>query len=483
MSAATNSFVVQADGLGKCFKIYAHPFDRAREWLLRRPCHAEFWALRDVSFDLRQGQILGILGPNGAGKSTLLKILTGTLCPTMGNYAIQGQVLSLLSLNTGFNPELSGRENIDHSGQLLNLPQEYVRARLPEIEDFAELGEFFDRPVKLYSSGMRARLGFSMFAFLECSLLILDEVLAVGDIFFKQKCYARLEALIRQNTAIIMVTHSPGVVQQYCHQAIFLEQGKVAFQGEPAETIRRYTHWKRKKDAPALDDTYLKLEDDLSNLPQVGFSSDSLPPIGTSERDRSRRSAPAWPPENAWLDLSQARVGGGGRARCTLVAVCDENGHACQVFEQGQWLHLFAEFEILEDVGTPVCRYAIFDERNTLIHSCSTLQQGDPQGRPPPASLRLGQRLRFSRKIKLDLRPGEYTFRINLGVIPPQAYTRAAEMKPGEIETYIQILVHLERLASFEVTPRSSGVPLLHDGICNLPGAGWLAVDAASRNS
>ncbi|MEW5871696.1 MAG: ABC transporter ATP-binding protein [Chloroflexota bacterium] len=464
--------VVKVDGLGKRFKIYAHPFDRAREWLLRRPCHAEFWALRDISFELRQGQILGILGPNGAGKSTLLKILTGTLCPTTGTYAIQGQALSLLSLYTGFNPELSGRENIDHSAQLLNLPQEYVRARLPEIEDFAELDEFFDRPVKLYSSGMRARLGFSMFAFLECSLLILDEVLAVGDIFFKQKCYARLEALIRQNTAIILVTHSPGVVQQYCHQAIFLEQGKVAFQGEPAETIRRYTHWKRKKDSPELSSHALKLEDDLSDLSQVGFSSDSplyvTPPIGTS------CSAPAWPPENTWLDLSKVIVTGKGRARCTFVAVCDENGQACQVFEQGQWLHLFAEFEILEDVGTPVCRYAIFDERNTLIHSCSTLQQGNPQGRPPPASLRQGQRLRFSRKIKLDLRPGEYILRINLGETAPQVYARAAGMRPGEIEGHTQILVQLERLFSFEITPRSRGVTLLHDGICNLPGASWL---------
>ena len=223
-----NEIVLQVENLGKCFKIYRNPWDRAREWISPKKCsyHQSFWSLRNVSFEVRRGEFLGIIGENGAGKSTLLKIITGVLKPTEGSYRLNGKVLSLLELGTDFNFELSGRSNAIYSAELLGFPPGYVQSRLAAIEAFSELGEFFDRPMKIYSSGMKARLAFSLFSFLECDVLILDEVLAVGDIFFQQKCYARLEELIKQQVTIILVTHQLDTVQQYCKEAILLHQGK-----------------------------------------------------------------------------------------------------------------------------------------------------------------------------------------------------------------------------------------------------------------
>ena len=150
--------IITVEQLSKRFKIYANPWDRAREWLIRRPYHTEFWALRDISFTLNAGEIFGIIGRNGAGKSTLLKILTGSLTYTRGRVHTKGRILSLLELGSGFNPELTGRQNLYHSSQMLGLPRAYLEKHLAEIEAFAELGDYFDRPFKLYSSGMRARL-------------------------------------------------------------------------------------------------------------------------------------------------------------------------------------------------------------------------------------------------------------------------------------------------------------------------------------
>jgi lipopolysaccharide transport system ATP-binding protein len=460
----TDEAAVSVNGLGKRFKIYAQHFGRAKEWLTGRQYHTEFWALRDVSFELKAGEILGVLGPNGGGKSTLLKILTGVLWPTTGSYRIDGQTLSLLELNTGFNPELTGRENIFHSAQLLDLPRTYVQERLADIEAFAELGDFFDRPLKLYSSGMRVRLGFSLFAFIDCSVLILDEILSVGDIFFRQKCYARMETLIQQNTSIIMVTHSVAAVQQYCHQALVLNQGQVVFQGNPGEAAQHFMRLKWQRTSPQLLPTCPDLEDNLI----------AAKPVADSAGDEMM---PPWPPAGAFLDLSQVKIEGSRLARCTGVAVCDETGGPCQVFEQGEWLYVYYEFETLEDIGVPIGTYIIRDEMNVLVHSRSTLQQlGVTQLR----RARKNERVRFRQTVKLDLQPREYTLDITFGTMAPQDYALAEAMSHDEITANTRALVNLVRLAPFAVIPRRSGLRLLHNGLCNLPGQCWITMDQPS---
>ena len=318
--------VVDVAHLSKRFKIFQSPVERAKEWLSlgKRRYHKEFWALQDISFQLNQGEILGIIGRNGAGKSTLLKILTGVLYPTSGTFHIKGKTLSLLELGTGFNPNLTGRENIIHSSQVLGFSESYMKERLPEIEAFAELGDFIHRPLRFYSTGMRARLGFSLFAFLECNTLIIDEVLSVGDIFFTQKCYARLQKLIEQNTSIILVTHSIPAIQEYCHKAVVLHHGRVMFQGPPFEATRHYLNLERRRRGPKPP-------------PPTGQDVDHPATDQTQIRSGQNNLLEFWPPAATFIDIPDSGRKGGRFVRCRNIALCNKKGESCHIFEQGQW--------------------------------------------------------------------------------------------------------------------------------------------------
>lgn len=197
----------------------------------------DFWALRNVDFDLVQGESLAVIGPNGAGKSTLLQVLAGILTPSEGGVIVRGQVSSLLTLGAGFDQELTGRENILLAGAFLGLEHRDVLDRLEPIIEFADLGEFIDAPIKTYSSGMRARLGFSIATSVDPDVLLLDEVLATGDAIFRAKSKARILELVRSAKAIVLVTHDMGWVTEFCNRAMLIERGKVIAQGEPEEVV------------------------------------------------------------------------------------------------------------------------------------------------------------------------------------------------------------------------------------------------------
>lgn len=196
----------------------------------------DFWALKNVSFDIEQGKTIGLIGSNGAGKSTLLKIVSRITAPTRGFVRICGRVGSLLEVGTGFHPELTGRDNVFLNGAILGMSRAEVKGKFDDIVEFSDLKEFIDTPVKRYSSGMHMRLAFAVSAFLEPEVLILDEVLAVGDMAFKTKCYKRLEQLISRGHTILFVAHDAGVITKFCHSAIWLDRGSMKAYG-PAETI------------------------------------------------------------------------------------------------------------------------------------------------------------------------------------------------------------------------------------------------------
>jgi ABC-type polysaccharide/polyol phosphate transport system ATPase subunit len=229
------------DSLSKRYKMYPSPGRRFAEWMSfgRKVCHTDFWALRDFSLTVRKGECVGIIGPNGAGKSTLLKLLSGTLSPTSGNFQVQGKVLSLLELGTGFNGELTGRQNVIETSSLLGFPESYVTGKMADILAFSDLGEFFDRPIKIYSSGMTVRLAFSMFVFLRPDVFIVDEALAVGDVGFQRQCYKKIEQMLNAGVTCLLVTHDMSAVVQFCHRAIVLENGQKTFEGDPRVAVNR----------------------------------------------------------------------------------------------------------------------------------------------------------------------------------------------------------------------------------------------------
>lgn len=200
----------------------------------------EFWALKDVSFEVKQGERIGIIGRNGAGKSTLLKILSRITEPTTGRVSLKGRVASLLEVGTGFHPELTGRENIFLNGAILGMSKEEIRRRYDEIVDFAGVEKFLDTPVKRYSSGMRVRLGFSVAAHLEPEILIVDEVLAVGDAQFQAKCLGKMDEVSKQGRTVLFVSHNMGAISQLCSRGLLIDRGKYQSFGDISSVVSKY---------------------------------------------------------------------------------------------------------------------------------------------------------------------------------------------------------------------------------------------------
>jgi lipopolysaccharide transport system ATP-binding protein len=239
---------VRADRLSKTYRLYDRPADRLKEILLRRPRHRDFPALSEVSFELARGGALGIVGENGAGKSTLLKIVAGTTHPTSGSVARDGVVASILELGMGFHPEFTGRENARMNAALLGLTSAELRERLPEIQEFAELGEFFDRPVRTYSSGMILRLAFSVATHVDAQVLIVDEALAVGDGYFQKKSIDRITDFHKRGGTLLFCSHALYYVALLCDRAIWLREGRVASAGPALLVVRAYETFLQEKE-------------------------------------------------------------------------------------------------------------------------------------------------------------------------------------------------------------------------------------------
>lgn len=232
--------MIRVEGLNKSFRLYRQPSDRLIEILTRRPRHQVHAALRDVGFDVAQGESLGIIGRNGAGKSTLLKLLTGVLLPDGGSIHIDGRVTGLLELGTGFNLELSGLQNLRNNAMLLGMTPDEIEARREEILAFSELGRFIEEPMKTYSSGMIMRLAFAIAVHAEPTLFLVDEALAVGDAHFQQKCMRRIRAFREQGGSILFVSHDLNAVKMLCDRAMLLEGGRVMEIGNPEAVVNRY---------------------------------------------------------------------------------------------------------------------------------------------------------------------------------------------------------------------------------------------------
>jgi ABC-type polysaccharide/polyol phosphate transport system ATPase subunit len=233
--------LVLVQNVSKLYRLYRRPGDRLRELLPRaRRRHTDFWALRDIGFEVEKGETLGLVGPNGCGKSTLLQIVCGILQPTSGRVVTRGRIAALLELGAGFNPEFTGRENVYLNGEIMGLSRGEIDKAMPSIESFAEIGEFIGRPVKEYSSGMYVRLAFSTAIHVDPEILIVDEALAVGDAVFANRCVRKFQELRERKITVLFVSHDLGLVKQLSDRAILLLNGRIAAQGAPNDVINRY---------------------------------------------------------------------------------------------------------------------------------------------------------------------------------------------------------------------------------------------------
>jgi ABC-type polysaccharide/polyol phosphate transport system ATPase subunit len=371
----SSSIAITAEHLSKCYQIYDRPQDRLKQAILPRlqrivgrtptPYARDFWALHDVSFTVPRGQALGVIGRNGSGKSTLLQILCGTLTPASGSVHVDGRIAALLELGSGFNPELTGRENVYLNASVLGLTRAQIDARYDAIAAFAGIGPFIDQPVKTYSSGMVVRLAFAVSVSVEPDVLVVDEALAVGDMAFQQQCLQRLTDLREAGTTIVLVTHDILMTRNYCDRVVYLEQGRVKAIGDPE----------------IVGEMYIK---------------DTLPPSGTATAVEWKRD-----------DTAKLRFGS-SRGAITRSRLLNADGET-RAAAHGETLTIELAAHVELDVRNPELVVQLRDGRGYVLYGLAT----------DPGDLRIDRRadgvaIDASFQVDAYLAPGEYSFSLGL---------------------------------------------------------------------
>ncbi|MGD0015138.1 MAG: ABC transporter ATP-binding protein, partial [Bryobacteraceae bacterium] len=325
---------IEFEAVSKAFPVYDSPGDRLKELLVWqwKSFHRQFWALREVSFAVRRGETLSIIGENGAGKSTLLELVAGILRPTAGTAAVTGRVSALLELGSGFDPEYTGRENVYVNAAVLGFTRRQTEDKLPQIEEFADIGEFLDRPVKTYSSGMVVRLGFAVAIHAEPEILLVDEALAVGDTGFRQRCLRKVHELRSRGVTILLVSHSMADVQAVGDRALWLDAGRVRQLGETESVVANYLDAMARKDAAYL-------------------GTRGLPP-----GEEGRR--PGAPQLVEGVPNIDHRSGDGG-AEIIGIAVLDPSGRPLRLIEPGSRITVRISARARRDLRRPVIGFLL----------------------------------------------------------------------------------------------------------------------------
>ncbi len=354
---------ITVTNLGKAYKQYPTRWSRLREWVTpgKRQYHSTKWVLQGINFAVQPGEAVGIIGINGAGKSTLLKLITGTTQPTTGSVHMTGRVAAMLELGMGFHPDFTGRQNAFMAGQLLGISNQDMVRLMPEIEAFAEIGDYIDQPVRVYSSGMQMRLAFSVATAIRPDILIVDEALSVGDAYFQHKSFDRIREFRKQGTTLLIVSHDKQAIISICDSAILLSTGQVVMQGEPEAVMDYYNamladHQNQKVKQVALDDGKVQT------------------------------------------------ISGTGEAAVTSIALFDANDQEIEVVDVGQAVRLCIEVQANADIDRLVLGYGIKDRLGQVIYGTNTdLKQ------QPLLGVKAGEVYRFDLAFAANLGPGTYS--------------------------------------------------------------------------
>ena len=329
------NIALSVKNLTKVYSLYDKPIDRLKEAIFSfKSYHKDFYALDGISFDVKKGESLGIIGVNGSGKSTLLKIITGVLKETKGSVKVNGKIAALLELGAGFNMEYTGIENIYLNGSMMGFSKKEMNEKLTKIIEFADIGDFINRPVKQYSSGMFVRLAFALSVAVDPEILIVDEALSVGDIFFQSKCYKRMDELKEKGTTIIMVTHDLGAVIKYCDKTLVLNSGKQIAIGNPHDMV----------------DTYKKI---LAGRFNVSDLSDDMKGNMALNQD--------------------ANVYGDDKAEIIDYGIIDNKGEYTNVVLKGEEFTIKEKIKIKDKIENPIFTFTIKDKRGTDLTGTNTM--------------------------------------------------------------------------------------------------------------
>ena len=352
---------IRVDDVSKLYKLYDKPSDRLKEslGLTRKKLYKEHYALHNVSFDVKRGETVGIIGTNGSGKSTILKIITGVLNPSGGHVEIDGRISALLELGAGFNMEYTGIENIYLNGTMIGFSREEIDAKMQDILDFADIGDFVHQPVKTYSSGMFVRLAFAVAINIDPEILVVDEALSVGDVFFQAKCYKKFEDFKKMGKTILFVSHDLGSISKYCDRVVLLNRGKKLAEGTPKEMVSMYKRIMVNQD---------KAEEIAAH--QMDMSS-----LEEDDEKEIKEAACEGQWKNHYNLNPDVDEYGNGAAEIEDFAIIDENGNYTNAIVKGTRFRLKSKVKFKQDVHDPIFTYTFKNIQGVAITGTNTMYE------------------------------------------------------------------------------------------------------------
>ena len=433
--------IISVDQVSKVYRLYDKPIDRLLESisLRKKSYHKDFYALRDISFSVGRGEAVGIIGTNGSGKSTMLKIITGVLSATTGKVESRGSICALLELGAGFNQDYTGIENIYMNGTMMGFSKAEMDEKLPAILEFADIGDFVYQPVKSYSSGMFVRLAFALYISIDPEVLIVDEALSVGDVFFQAKCYHRMDELKRKGTTILMVTHDLGSVMKYCDRVVLFHKGEKVGEGLPGQMVDKYKKILAGKDPHA--EQFMEEQNFLGNVDGEAIGTISV--AGTNEQDTSTGTAgtagtteknvgtgiasgTAEPTSAASPKAGQhsqkptgfmkdhltlnpsSQQYGNGKAEILDFGVLDKDGRPSNVLLKGEEFSIKERIVFHDNIAAPIFTFTIKDKRGMDLSGTNTLFEG----KEIPA-VKKGDEYYCTFTQRMNLQGGEYLLSIS----------------------------------------------------------------------
>lgn len=418
-------YAIQVQDVSKVYRLYDKPIDRLKESLSlsHKNYHKDFFALNGISFQVKKGETVGIIGTNGSGKSTILKIITGVLTPTTGEVKVEGVISALLELGAGFNMDYTGIENIYMNGTMMGFSRKEMEAKLQDILDFADIGDFVYQPVKTYSSGMFVRLAFALAINVEPEILIVDEALSVGDVFFQSKCYRRMEEIRQNGTTILMVTHDMGSVIKYCDRVVLLNKGSFIAEGAPGKMVDLY----KKILANQMEDLEEELQEMNDFSGEMGDSDRGSGRTGKGRKEgqgasegvsgkeqtlgaehggqrrtRTDRRNKGLMKEHITINPNRTEYGD-GRAEIYDLGMFDERGNLTNLLLKGEYFTIREKIRFRADIQAPIFTYTIKDKKGAELSGTNTMFEG-ADIRPVKA----GDEYEVNFRQKMTLQGGEY---------------------------------------------------------------------------
>lgn len=403
-----DSVAISVRNVSKKYRLFNSPKERLWETLhpFNKKYHREFWALRDINFQIPKGATVGIIGQNGSGKSTLLKIICSVLRATSGDVTVNGRVSALLELGAGFHPEFTGRENVQFTGALMGFSKEAMKERLPRIEAFADIGEFIDQPVKIFSSGMFARLAFATAIHVDPDILVVDEALSVGDAKFQHKCFQKFHEFQQAGKTILFVSHDTSSILRHCDRTILLEKGSIIEAGEPQKIINRYIDILEGRFQPQ----YISSSNSgASSLPQKNpeISDTEIKPSELNLFLEEEIGEDQCPTKNNYNKYEYRQ----GYSKAEIVdyfLICEGNSNP-SIIRSGDAIDLYIKAKFHQSVENPLFGFSIKTLDGLQVYALNSFFTGPPISKAEKSEFLTG---RFN--VSLDLAPGE--FFIDLGV-------------------------------------------------------------------